>query len=43
MDLEMVILCNQARPQVEDLEHQPSHKTFDKEIVLTGKYSGTGT
>jgi hypothetical protein len=35
MVLELIIFCNnKARPQVEGLGHQPSHKNFNPQLVL---------
>jgi len=43
LEPEVVIFCNQARPQVEGLGHQPRHKTFDLQLVLPVEYSGIKT
>lgn len=43
MEPEAVILYNHARPQEEDLGHQPTQKTFDEQNVLPSKCSGTRT
>ena len=42
MEPEPDVFCNQARPQVEELGHQPSHKPFDLQFVLPVECSGTG-
>ena len=34
----MAISCNQARLPMEELGHQPSHKTFDLQFVVPTKY-----
>ena len=39
---ELAIFCNQGSLQVEGLEHQSSHKTFNKQFVLPAECSVTG-
>jgi hypothetical protein len=34
---EIVTSCSQARLPMEEFGHQPSHKTFDPQFVLTYK------
>ena len=39
-ELELSIFCNQTMLSVVELEHQPSHKTFNLQSVLPEIYAG---